>query len=274
MTTTYRDYVWECDYGEHSFVLFRLKQLLGSQNADQLAYCFLYADNNVYNLEFFVVFGYQTPIEGQISAMQEAMQACGARYRSDLTNDDLFAELANKRFQHIVANDGDSIDMAEPILFWFKDRSTVANAVSMKPLGKTRTIFLSHSSYDKPLIEDLIPYLNAKGMPVWYDKVNIDYGETIVTAIQNGILQSGAALFLITEHFLASTWCKNEMEGFLNRLGSGHDVLLLSVVSRDVPHDRLPLFLQMKRYLRLTGDLTAEAIANEVAPALKKHLEI
>lgn len=274
MSTNYRDYVWECDYGEHSFVLSRLKVLLDSQNAYELAYCFLYADNNIYNLEFYVVFGYETPSEGQITAMREAMQACGARYRPDLTNDDLFSELSGKRFQQVVANDGPSIDMAEPVLFWYKDRSTVAKTISMKPLGKTETIFLSHSSHDKPLVEDIIPYLNAKGMPVWYDKVNIDYGETIVTAIQNGILQSGVALFLITEHFLSSSWCKNEMEGFLSRLGSGHDVLLLSVVSRDVSHDQLPLFLQMKRYLRLTGELAAEAIANEISPVIKKHLAL
>lgn len=272
MTTNYRDYVWECDYGEHSFVLSRLKELLNSQNAYELAYCFLYANNNVYNLEFYAVFGYETPSEGQIVAMQEAMRACGARYRPDLTNDDLFSEVSNKRFQYMAANDSASIDISEPILFWYKDRPTVAKSISMKPLGKTKTIFLSHSSHDKPLIEDVIPYLNRKGMPVWYDKVNIDYGETIVTAIQNGILQSGVALFLITRHFLSSSWCKNEMEGFLNRLGSGHDVLLLSIVSRDVSHDQLPLFLQMKRYLRLTETLSAEAIANEISPVIKKHL--
>jgi hypothetical protein len=62
------------------------------------------------------------------------------------------------------------------------------------------------------------------------------------------------------------------MEGFLNRLGRGHDVLLLSIVSRDVSHDQLPLFLQMKRYLRLTETLSAEAIANEISPVIKKHL--
>ncbi|MGJ9418101.1 toll/interleukin-1 receptor domain-containing protein [Massilia sp. CMS3.1] len=271
MPTTYRDFVWECDYGEHSFVLNRLKEVLATQNAYQLAYCFLYANNNPYNLEFYVVFGYETPVEGQIDEMKKAMAACGARYRSDLTNDDLFSELTNSRFQHATTAGPDSVDIVATHLFWYKDRSKVASAISMKPLGKTLPVFLSHSSHNKPFVEDLIPYLNSKGLPVWYDKVNIQYGETIVAAIQDGIVESGAVIFFVTPEFLASSWCKTEMEGFLNRYGSGHKVLLLCVVANDVAHDRLPPFLQMKKYLRLSDSLTVEHVANELTPALKMH---
>jgi hypothetical protein len=270
-TTTYRDYVWECDYGEHSFILSRLKGLLATQNPYQLAYCFLYANNNPYNFEFYVVFGYETPVEGQIDEMKKAMAACGAKYRPDLTNDDLFDELANKRFQHSTVAGPDSIDVVAPILFWYKNRPEVAATISMKPLGKTLPVFLSHSSHNKLFVEDLIPYLNGKGLPVWYDKINIQYGETIVTAIQDGIVTSGAVIFFVTHEFLASSWCKTEMEGFLSRYGSGHDILLLCVVAEDVGHDQLPPFLQMKKYLRLSDSLSAENVANELIPALKKH---
>lgn len=267
----YRDYVWECDYGEHSFVVSKLKKLLQTQNAYELGYCFIYANNNPYSMELYIVFGYESPKEGQITAMQEAMRSAGAKYRPDLTNEDLHAELANKRFQFMAANDAESLDMMEETLFWYKDRSQVASIISMRPLGKVKTVFLSHSSYDKPLVEELIPYLNAKGLPFWYDKVSIDYGSTIVTAIQQGILDSGAAIFFITNHFLSSSWCKNEMEGYLNRLGNGHNILLLSIVDKDVAHECLPLFLQMKKYLRMTQELNAEAIATEIAPILQKH---
>lgn len=89
MAVKYRDFVWECDYGEYSFVLNRLKEILARQNPYQLAYCFLYANNNPYNLEFYVVFGYEIPGESQIDEMKRAMTACGARYRPDLINDDL-----------------------------------------------------------------------------------------------------------------------------------------------------------------------------------------
>lgn len=274
MTIDYRDFVWECDYGEHSFVLNRLKIILSTQNPYQLAYCFIYANNNPYNLEFYIVFGYETPVDGQIEEMKKSMVACGARYRSDLVNDDLFSELANKRFQYAATAGPDSIDFVTPSLFWYKDRSEVASTISMRPLGKALPVFLSHSSHNKPFVEDLIPYLNGKGLPVWYDKVNIQYGETIVTAIQSGIVTSGAVIFFITPEFLESSWCKLEMEGFLSRFGGGHNILILCVIAKDVSHDELPIFLQMKKYVRLSESLSVEHVANELIPALKDHLKL
>lgn len=269
----FRDYVWECDYGEHSFILAHLREILEQQNAFELAYCFLYANNNPYNLEFFVVFGYEFPTPNQIQFANRKMELSGAKYRPDLTNQDLQNELKNSRFQFLAANDLKSIDIGASVLFWFEDRSTVAKRISMKPLGRTKTIFLSHSSVNKPFVEELIPYLNAKNLPFWYDKVNIDYGETIVTAVQNGLLESGVAIFLITEEFLNSSWCKSEMEGFLSRFGSGHDVLLISLVDKKIPHEKLPLFLQMKKYLRLNDEFSAKAVALELTPILTRHLE-
>lgn len=274
MTITYRDFVWECDYGEHSFILNQIKIILAKQNPYELAYCFLYVNNNPYNLEFYVVFGYETPLEGQIDDMKKSMAACGARYRSDLTNDDLFNELTNKRFQYATTADPESVDIISSNLFWYKDRPEVASTISMKPLGKALPVFLSHSSHNKPFVEDLIPYLNGKGLPVWYDKVNIQYGQTIVTSIQEGIVTSGAVIFFVTQDFLESSWCKTEMEGFLSRYGSGHNVLLLCVVAKDIEHNRLPPFLQMKKYLRLGEALNAEHVANELAPPLKAHFKL
>jgi hypothetical protein len=274
MAITHRDFVWECDYGEHSFILSCLKRILATQNPYQLAYCILYANNNPYNLELFIVFGYETPVEGQIDEMKQSMEACGARYRPDLTNDDLFSALRNRRFQCATTADPDSIDLIAPTLFHFEDRSKVASIISMKPLGKALPVFLSHSSHNKPFVEDLIPYLNSKGLPVWYDTISIQYGETIVTAIQKGIITSGAVIFFITAEFLKSSWCTTEMEGFLSRYGSGHNILLLCVVAEDIDHNELPPFLQMKKYLRLRGSLNAAHVANELTPALKSHFGI
>ncbi|UCP08569.1 toll/interleukin-1 receptor domain-containing protein [Pseudomonas sp. MM213] len=71
-----------------------------------------------------------------------------------------------------------------------------------------RLVFDGRRSDDKPVIEDVTPYLTNEGQPVWYDKINIDYGETIVTAIQQGISSSGAVVFFVTPHFLMSLVAK------------------------------------------------------------------
>jgi hypothetical protein len=235
--------------------------------------CAMFVNSNPYNLEFFVVLGYESPKDGQITAMKEALASCGARYRPDITMDELMTETGHRRFNMGTAAKPESFEMAEQ-LFRFKDRAEVASVISMRPLGKSLPVFLSHSSHDKPFIEDVIPYLTNKGLPVWYDKINIDYGETIVTAIQQGISSSGAVVFFITSHFLKSSWCEKEMEGFLTRFGSGHKILLLTVVDNGVPHDELPLFLQMKKYLRLPEQGSPLDLANELIPSIRKHFNL
>lgn len=249
-----------------------LKTLLASQNADELAMCALFVNSNPYNLEFFVVLGYEAPSDQQIQAMKELFRSCGSRYRPDITMDELLTESGRKRFNMATAAQPDSVDIAES-LFRFKERSEIATVISMRPLGKALPVFLSHSSYDKPFIEDIIPYLTGKGLPVWYDKVSIDYGQTIVTAIQEGISSSGAVIFFVTSHFLKSSWCDKEMEGFLTRFGTGHNILLLTVVDSTVTHEQLPLFLQMKKYIRIPQNASPAELANELIPSIRKHFE-
>jgi hypothetical protein len=273
MTVQHRDFVWECDYGEHSRVLNSLKSLISSQNAYELSMCAMFVNSNPYNLEFFVVLGYESPKEGQIAAMKNALASCGARYRPDITMDELMAEMAHSRFNMATTAQPESFEVAEH-LFQFKNRAEVASVISMRPLGKNLPVFLSHSSHDKPFIEDVIPYLTNKGLPVWYDKINIDYGETIVTAIQQGISSSGAVVFFVTSHFLKSSWCETEMEGFLTRFGSGHNILLLTVLDYGVSHEELPLFLKMKKYLRLPEKGSPITLANELIPSIRKHFHL
>lgn len=273
MTIQHRDFVWECDYGEHSRVLLTLKTLLASQNANELAMCALFVNSNPYNLEFFVVLSYEAPSDQQIQTMKDLFHSCGARYRPDITMNELLDESGRKRFNMATSAQPDSVDVAES-LFRFKERAEIATVISMRPLGKKLPVFLSHASYDKPFIEDVIPYLTGKGLPVWYDKVSIDYGQTIVTAIQEGILSSGAVIFFVTPHFLKSSWCDKEMEGFLTRFGTGHNILLLTAVDSSVAHENLPLFLQMKKYIRLPVNASPAELANELTPSIRKHLKL
>lgn len=270
MTIQHRDYVWECDYGEHTRALQALKVLVASQNAYELAMCLMFINNNPYNLELFIVLGYESPQNGQIETMKEVMGSCGARYRPDITMGELMGEAGHKRFNMATAAQPNSLEMVEN-LFRFKGRAEIASVISMRPLGKKLPVFLSHSSYDKPFVEDVIPYLTNKGLPVWYDKISIDYGETIVTAIQEGISSSGAVIFYVTQHFLQSSWCSKEMEGFLTRFGAGHNILMLTVVDGDVSHEMLPLFLQMKKYIRLASNTSPADLAEELGPVIRKH---
>ncbi len=88
-----------------------------------------------------------------------------------------------------------------------------------------------------------MPYLNGAGLPIWFDKVNIDYGQSIINEVQKGIKNSGAVFFWITREFLSSNWCNTELESFLTRLAVKNNILIISVVDENVEHEELPLLL-------------------------------
>jgi len=48
------------------------------------------------------------------------------------------------------------------------------------------------------------PISDKQGPGCFYDKINIDYGKTIVTAVQQGISSSGAVVSFVTPQFLMS----------------------------------------------------------------------
>lgn len=134
-------------------------------------------------------------------------------------------------------------------------------------------VFLSHSSNNKQEVEELIPYLNAANLPIWFDKVNIEYGESIVQAVQQGIKDSVAVIFWITKSFLNSNWCKTETQSFLHRYSGNRDVLIISVVDEEIKNEDLPIFLQDLKYIRKNSSNDFPSISNEIIPVLKKYRE-
>ncbi len=49
-----------------------------------------------------------------------------------------------------------------------------------------KTIFISHSSKDKPNVRRLVNDLQRRGISVWFDENEIKVGERFVDKIQNG----------------------------------------------------------------------------------------
>lgn len=137
----------------------------------------------------------------------------------------------------------------------------------MTPFGREQMVFLSHSSLDKPEIEEIIPLLNGMDLPVWFDKYSIALGDSITDKVQEGIQQSSIVLFWITEHFLDSRWCKFEMRAFIKKLIE-EDVRVISVLDRGIQISRLPLFLQDIKCL-MREERTIYQVAQQIASALR-----
>lgn len=271
-----RHYIWECDYGEREILIPSLKKILREKDATSLEMVSLFINNNPYCLELYVVISYNKPKEEHIQTMVDELSKLGVRNRLDITFDELFAELGNRRFNKFTLLDETDAEMLlKSELFCFPEkRALKSKGYVIKPLGDKRPVFLSHSSKNKTEIEDLIPYLNASGLPIWYDKINIDYGDSIINEVQNGIKQSGAVIFWITRDFLKSGWCRTEMDSFMSILIRNNNIKVISILEENISIDELPLFLQDRKFLTFSRPINLELVAKEILPTLKKHFGI
>lgn len=275
-SSNHRDFVWEGDYGERKPLLEALAKLLDEQNPHELGMCTLFVNNNPYNLELLVVLGYEDPSTNQIANMKLLMKNAGARHRTDVTLERLVELTLRRRFNSVEVCDKQCLDrrLSSGKIFLLPDRRHFAEKFGMEPLGKSLPVFLSHATPDKQLVEDVIPYITRAGAPLWYDKLNIEYGETIVNAVQHAISDSGAVIFFISRAFLTSSWCKNEMDGFLTRVCSGSKVMVLSIVFPDVGYEELPIFIQQRKYMKLQEGYTALDISVGLNPAIRSWFSL
>ncbi|MEK4741037.1 MULTISPECIES: toll/interleukin-1 receptor domain-containing protein [unclassified Bacillus (in: firmicutes)] len=271
-----KDYVWECDYGIRKPLIPALKELLSEQDATSLQMVNLLTNSIPYNLEFYIVLSYDNPKEDHIDVMKRLMLGEGLRYRPDITFHELQQEIGNRRFnsQTLVRDCDVERAMESGFLFQFSEKSEIEKLgyIIDKPLGNQMPIFLSHSSKNKSEVEDLIPYINGAGLPVWFDKVNIDYGESIVKAIQKGIKQSAGVIFWITNDFINSNWCDLELTKFANRYASKRDILTIAVVHQDVDIEEIDFLFDDIKYLKRTNE-DLEIIAKEIIPTLKRYMD-
>jgi len=72
------------------------------------------------------------------------------------------------------------------------------------------TLFLSHTSIDKPFVEKLAKDLERLGIKVWFDKYEIKVGESIFWKIEEGIKDSEYFAIVISKEAWNSPWVKSE----------------------------------------------------------------
>ena len=67
-------------------------------------------------------------------------------------------------------------------------------------------VFISHSSKDKPAVEELARQLRERGIDAWLDKWMIGPGDDIVARINDGLEQAGAGLIVFSAHSRENRW--------------------------------------------------------------------
>jgi TIR domain len=144
-----------------------------------------------------------------------------------------------------------------------------------------RDVFLSHATSDKASLADpLYHALRDVGLSVWYDGAEIDWGDSIVGKIEDGLKSSRYVLVLLTPNFLRPEghWRAAELETALSQQISSGVTRVLPLVHR-VPHrdllDALPI-VASRKYEQLAEDAKPDLlrIAQKIQTRLREHASV
>lgn len=113
------------------------------------------------------------------------------------------------------------------------------------------TIFLSHTSIDKPFVEKLARDLERLGISVWYDKYEIKVGESILWKIDEGIRESEYLGIVISREAWESEWVKTEISSAWQKQVSQKGNFVLPIYYRECD---IPLFLRGIKYADFRSD--------------------
>ncbi|MDR1264404.1 MAG: TIR domain-containing protein [Propionibacteriaceae bacterium] len=94
-------------------------------------------------------------------------------------------------------------------------------------------VFLSHSSKDKDRARRLKIALEKSGVTVWFDEDQIQPGDSIPLAVEEGIEASTAVIVCLSPDFLASDWTTAERAAFTYTDPANRSRTMIPVLLRD-----------------------------------------
>lgn len=113
-------------------------------------------------------------------------------------------------------------------------------------------VFLSHSSVDKPIIEEIFRELQKEEIKAFLDKYEIKPGDSIVEKLNDGLQNSDLGILLLSKNFLNSNWAKTEMSYFIHeRMATGKKSFL--IVNVNLTAAEIPPLLRDFRYISVSN---------------------
>lgn len=110
------------------------------------------------------------------------------------------------------------------------------------------TVFICHSSEDKPGVRKLAKQMDALGVRAWLDEWEIRPGDSLIGRIQSGISETAVFVIILSASSIASRWCQRELAAAL-ALEAEKNLRVIAVVIEDID---APIFLKDKLYVDLS----------------------
>lgn len=259
--------VWEGDYARRGPFIDALNEVNNFPRGSLTGFSVWWSDIP-YSLALFAMLYFDSASEqSEEFAIQasDVLRRGGGRLRSDITGEEL-QRAANQR-QLNMRGMIEGFPLQDPCQ-WFTLESLERKGYRFNDWRAKTRVFLSHQNERKREVSILQQLLASHGVSTWMDIHDIDYGDPLAVAIDEGIRDSTAVVFWISDGFLRSQWCRFEFEGFLDRHARDSLVKLLPVVEKGC-EGRLPSRLTSLKYLSTDQPGDPHKVAAELASAIK-----
>lgn len=142
---------------------------------------------------------------------------------------------------------------------------SVRDRVAADPVEREHDIFLSHATADATLARFLYDEMTELGASVWIDDVDLELGQNIVLAVNDGIARCRIGVVLVTPTVIAGRpWVETEFSALLD--GKDTVIPILHKITLAQLREYSPL-LHLRKGLS-TADTTVAQIARMVVSAL------
>ncbi len=194
--------VWEGQYGYRETFIEAVNRINDEIPSDSLTGFAIYWSDLIYDLRLFAYVAYQPTdpkIDEYMLRAENLMVSAGAWRRSDLTGEELDGALARRQLNLLGAVQGIpiEIDFSQPSR---ADLEALGFKLERWDVPKSKT-FLSHQADRKGEVARLQMLLSDGGVATWFDALDIEYGDPLVRAIEDGVRESTAVVFWISPGF-------------------------------------------------------------------------
>ncbi|MCX8129327.1 MAG: toll/interleukin-1 receptor domain-containing protein [Clostridia bacterium] len=262
-------YIFELNYGKRLDEKQFIKDILNRYSSSKLTGANIFVNNNPYSFEFYL----HLTFKGVSNEFDEWLYQ---NYREKKIKHnyflgDIFSSIATKGYNGCGLIGSDMVDFiitSEPNgIFLFPDKKTMDSTFRGGLIENDFIVFLSHSSKDKHTVDRIFYELQKSEIRAWYDKYEIDPGDSIVDKINDGLAKSDVGIILLSKNFFNPTtgWTKSEMNYFIQKRMQAHKKEFVCV-NIDLNHDELPPLIQEYRYI----DFKQDDAINQLIQIIKK----
>lgn len=268
-----KSYIFELSYGKRMDEKKFIKDILDKYDTDTLVGANIFVNNNPYSFEFLLHLNFAKDADKFDLWLSQNYKDKKKKYNYFVG--DLLFSLSTRGYNSVGLIDSDMIDIIidnEPNdIFLFADEPTLNSHIKGGLIENSLKVFLSHSSKDKDKVDYLFGELQKHEIRAWYDKYEIDPGDSIVDKINEGLNDCEIGLLFLSKNFFnpSSGWPKSEMNYFIQKRMKTNKRNFICI-NIDVPNEDLPPLIQDYLYVNIDDNDTVEKIVRAIKKQIKK----